>query len=163
MFIHYPNYRCRFPNVHPGLILGRIFGLFTGLPDESPKYREPIFGRLILGDFTVCCNFCSFIHKFTNLSSDQIYQGVIDAGSTSEQEIIPEIRARYIRIRPLSWNLRICLRLELYGCDLHSASIGKVVSIYRKPCNSFQYHTNKACSLIFSSGKIFQILGFPYS
>jgi len=39
MFIHYPNYTHRIPNVSPGLF-GRIFG---------EVYRGPIFGELVFG------------------------------------------------------------------------------------------------------------------
>eukprot|EP00794_Sanderia_malayensis_P020074 gene20074-22044_t len=49
--------------------------------------------------------------------TSQIFSGNVDAESVSTQDIIPEIRARFIRIFPLGWKHRICLRTEFYGCD----------------------------------------------
>ena len=96
-----------------------------------------LLGEFPMSNFkgTLCCSthyahFMSFppcsLHTLNQekSSSHQIYQGVRDSISTSMQDVIPEIRARYIRINPLAWNVRICLRVEIYGCDLQDADIG---------------------------------------
>ena len=54
----------------------------------------------------------------------QIFIGNKDTSTTVFQDIIPEMRARYIRMNPVSWNNRICLRTEIYGCNLGDADIG---------------------------------------
>lgn len=90
--------------------------------------------NLIFATSTIYCKYLD------NVSSQKIHQGVTDAGATSIQEIIPEIRARYIRINPLSWNNRICLRAELYGCEPHQANIGMDISVYKLSCST-QYHS----------------------
>ena len=46
---------------------------------------------------------------------------VKSAGNTDENSIvlhdlIPPIRARYIRFRPTAWHQHISMRVELYGC-----------------------------------------------
>ena len=54
-----------------------------------------------------------------------MYPGAESNEDAVIRDIIPEIRAQYIRINPLSWNDRICLRAELYGCKSDDALIGE--------------------------------------
>eukprot|EP00795_Rhopilema_esculentum_P002535 gene2535-730_t len=59
-------------------------------------------------------------------NTSKVYPGAENNLDTVIRDIIPEIRARYIRINPLSWKNRICLRAELYGCESDDALIVRV-------------------------------------
>lgn len=46
----------------------------------------------------------------------KIFLGNTDKKDIVSHELIPPIRARYLRIIPESWNYAIALRVEIYGC-----------------------------------------------
>ncbi|XP_068723113.1 protocadherin Fat 4-like isoform X1 [Montipora capricornis] len=46
-----------------------------------------------------------------------VFPGNSDSDSTHTNLILPPFHARYVRVHPQTWNGRICLRLELYGCE----------------------------------------------
>ncbi|XP_048580487.1 cadherin-23-like isoform X2 [Nematostella vectensis] len=46
-----------------------------------------------------------------------VLTGNSDGDTLRENRILPASHARYVRIQPTSWNGRICLRVELYGCE----------------------------------------------
>ncbi|XP_028401417.1 uncharacterized protein LOC114524515 [Dendronephthya gigantea] len=45
-----------------------------------------------------------------------IFNGNTDAFSTVFHSFDRTIKARYVRIHPVEWNVQICMRVELYGC-----------------------------------------------
>ncbi|XP_068671845.1 discoidin, CUB and LCCL domain-containing protein 2-like isoform X1 [Montipora foliosa] len=47
----------------------------------------------------------------------QVMRGNHDGKSVVTRTFTPAIFARYIRIYPLNYNYRICMRMELYGCS----------------------------------------------
>lgn len=55
----------------------------------------------------------------------QILAGNLNAKSVKNIVLPESIDARFLRIYPLTWNSRICLRTEIYGC----AAQGNVSSI----------------------------------
>ena len=44
------------------------------------------------------------------------FTGNSDENSIVSHDLIPPIRARYIRFRPTAWHQHISMRVELYGC-----------------------------------------------
>ena len=46
----------------------------------------------------------------------QTLPGNTDQNNLVSHELIPPIRARYIRVIPESWHAFIALRVEFYGC-----------------------------------------------
>ena len=52
------------------------------------------------------------------------FDGNTDGRTVVSNDLIPPIRARYIRFRPLAWHWQIAMRVELYGCHGN-----KVVSV----------------------------------
>ncbi|KAL9976334.1 hypothetical protein ACROYT_G013624, partial [Oculina patagonica] len=49
-------------------------------------------------------------------SADKEFAGNTDTNTVVYQELHPPIWARYIRFRPITFNLHIVMRVELYGC-----------------------------------------------
>ena len=47
----------------------------------------------------------------------QVLPGNTNANGIQTNLVQPAFHARYVRIHPKSWVGRICLRLELYGCE----------------------------------------------
>ncbi|XP_066015065.1 retinoschisin-like [Pocillopora verrucosa] len=48
--------------------------------------------------------------------TDKVFPGNTDRDTVVSHELIPPIRARYIRFRPIEWSDYIGMRVELYGC-----------------------------------------------
>ncbi|XP_078365169.1 retinoschisin-like [Oculina patagonica] len=48
--------------------------------------------------------------------SDTVFLGNTDKDTVVSHDLNPIIEARYIRVRPIDWNRRVALRMELYGC-----------------------------------------------
>ena len=46
----------------------------------------------------------------------QVFTGNQDVRSVVSNKLRQPITARYIRFKPLSWNSRIGMRTEIYGC-----------------------------------------------
>ncbi|KAL9987513.1 hypothetical protein ACROYT_G001835 [Oculina patagonica] len=49
-------------------------------------------------------------------TADKVFVGNTDNNIVVYHELIPPIRARYIRFRPAAWHNHISMRVELYGC-----------------------------------------------
>ena len=58
----------------------------------------------------------------------QVFQGNKDGDSTNTNRVLPPFHARYVRVYPQSWNVRICMRLELYGCESTGKDEGNLAS-----------------------------------
>ena len=43
--------------------------------------------------------------------------GNSDGDSVNTNRVLPPFHARYVRVHPQSWNDKICMRLEMYGCE----------------------------------------------
>ncbi|XP_078357060.1 uncharacterized protein LOC144641914 [Oculina patagonica] len=52
-------------------------------------------------------------------TADKVFVGNTDNNIVVYHELIPPIRARYIRFRPAAWHNHISMRVELYGCRDH--------------------------------------------
>lgn len=58
---------------------------------------------------------------WTNCTEDgekKVFRGNFDQHSIVVREIFPPIRARFIRIHPLTWQNYLCMRVELFGCPI---------------------------------------------
>ncbi|XP_022805740.1 lactadherin-like isoform X1 [Stylophora pistillata] len=55
-------------------------------------------------------------YKEAPLEAEKVFRGNKDRETVVYNEIRQPIRARYIRIRPVSWNQPISIRVEIYGC-----------------------------------------------
>ncbi|XP_066480793.1 coagulation factor V-like, partial [Tiliqua scincoides] len=56
----------------------------------------------------------------TSTSMDKVFTGNINSSSQTKQFFSPPIFSRFIRVIPKTWNERIVLRIELFGCDVFS-------------------------------------------
>lgn len=59
----------------------------------------------------------------------QVLSGNTNADQIQTNYILPAFHARYVRIHPKSWIGRICMRLELYGCESTGKDEGMHISI----------------------------------
>ena len=50
----------------------------------------------------------------------QVYDANSDRNSVIVNTLIQPIEARFIRIYPESWHGHMSMRMELYGCEIHS-------------------------------------------
>ena len=50
----------------------------------------------------------------------QVYDANSDRNSVIGNTLIQPIEARFIRIYPESWHGHMSMRMELYGCEIHS-------------------------------------------
>ncbi|XP_015282008.1 PREDICTED: coagulation factor VIII [Gekko japonicus] len=62
-------------------------------------------------------------YKGNSTSSRMIFFGNVDAASVKHNVFDPPIIARYIRLHPTHYSIRVTLRMELIGCDLNSCSM----------------------------------------
>ena len=46
----------------------------------------------------------------------QVFQGNSDRDTIVRHAIDPVIKARFIRVRPVTWHIHVSMRMELYGC-----------------------------------------------
>jgi hypothetical protein len=53
---------------------------------------------------------------FADYQGGKNFTGNNDKTTTVKQALKPAIIARYIRVRPKTWNTQITMRMELYGC-----------------------------------------------
>lgn len=70
----------------------------------------------------------------------KVFTGNSDAETIQVNFILPAFHARYVRIHPQSWIGRICIRVELYGCE----STGKDEGTYFLSC-AFLMSTFRFC------------------
>ncbi|KAJ6662254.1 hypothetical protein lerEdw1_012417 [Lerista edwardsae] len=54
----------------------------------------------------------------TSTSMDKVFTGNINSSSQAKHFFSPPIFSRFIRVIPNTWNQRIVLRMELFGCDV---------------------------------------------
>ena len=60
-----------------------------------------------------------------------MFDGNNDSYTVVRHNLVPHIKARYIRFRPLKWEGRISMRVELYGCDHEGSSVAlRVQSVF---------------------------------
>ncbi|XP_067042771.1 discoidin, CUB and LCCL domain-containing protein 2-like isoform X2 [Acropora muricata] len=57
-----------------------------------------------------------------------LLRGNHDGRSVERHTFIPPMYARYIRVHPMAYNNRICLRMELYGCSNSSSVLSTTPS-----------------------------------
>jgi len=62
---------------------------------------------------------------FTEYLKGVILDGNIDRDTVVKHDLIPVIKARYVRIYPQTWHIHIALRFELFGCG----NEGKLITI----------------------------------
>ncbi|EDO33126.1 predicted protein, partial [Nematostella vectensis] len=55
-----------------------------------------------------------FVHQ--NGDRDKIFMGNTDGTTVKRNEFKPNLKTRWLRIHPRTWNNNVALRLELYGC-----------------------------------------------
>ncbi|XP_066019015.1 uncharacterized protein [Pocillopora verrucosa] len=63
-------------------------------------------------------------YKEKPLETEKVFRGNSDRETVVYHEIREPIRARYIRIRPVSWYRHISMRVEIYGCPGCVSSLG---------------------------------------
>ncbi|KAF7657254.1 hypothetical protein LDENG_00029470 [Lucifuga dentata] len=56
-----------------------------------------------------------------DFTQDKIFQGNTNYLHEVRNNFIPPIEARFVRINPARWHQRIALKLELLGCQIHTA------------------------------------------
>lgn len=54
---------------------------------------------------------------FTAFSLTQVFDGNTDADTVVSHDLVPPIRARYVRFLPGGWHIHISMRVDLYGCE----------------------------------------------
>ena len=52
----------------------------------------------------------------------QVFQGNSDNNGTVSHVLTPTFVARYVRVKPSTWHIRPCMRIELFGCKYASFS-----------------------------------------
>jgi hypothetical protein len=57
--------------------------------------------------------------------TQQIFTGNSDASGRSLNEIHPAFVAKYVRIRPMSFKNKMCMKVEVYGCN---ETVGKHIN-----------------------------------
>ncbi|XP_051814451.1 discoidin, CUB and LCCL domain-containing protein 2 isoform X2 [Acanthochromis polyacanthus] len=62
-----------------------------------------------------------YSYREANSTQDKVFQGNINYLHEVRNNFIPPVEARYVRVNPTSWHQRIALKLELLGCQVHSA------------------------------------------
>lgn len=60
----------------------------------------------------------SWSYVLDESGNERVFTANSDSGTVVENDFEP-VLARYVRLEPISWNLAICLRWEVYGC-MHS-------------------------------------------
>lgn len=65
-----------------------------------------------------------YSYREANSTQDKVFQGNINYQNEVRNNFIPPIEARFVRINPLMWHQRIALKLELLGCQIHTARPG---------------------------------------
>ena len=58
--------------------------------------------------------------KLNLLTTFQVFDGNVHPLLVKPSPIEPSVTARYVRINPLQWYQRPCLRMELYRCSLRN-------------------------------------------
>ncbi|KAL9962227.1 hypothetical protein ACROYT_G031309 [Oculina patagonica] len=59
---------------------------------------------------------------------EKVFQGNSDQDTIVYHAVDPAIKARYIRVRPVTWSVHVSMRMELYGCHEPCRELRFVVS-----------------------------------
>ena len=51
-----------------------------------------------------------------------MYVANTDRNSVIVNELIRPIKARFVRIYPVSWHGHMSMRMEFYGCEIHTGN-----------------------------------------
>ena len=73
-----------------------------------------LLGENIYTTFYACET--SYVYIYILFCLTKEFTGNTDENSIVFHDLIPPIRARYIRFRPTAWHQHISMRVELYGC-----------------------------------------------
>ncbi|XP_075053119.1 discoidin, CUB and LCCL domain-containing protein 2 [Mixophyes fleayi] len=68
------------------------------------------------------------VYRESNMDKDKIFQGNSDYYHEVRNNVIPPIVARFVKIRPTSWNQKIAMKVELLGCQFVPALIPKLTA-----------------------------------
>ncbi|KAM7428120.1 hypothetical protein ABFA07_020861 [Porites harrisoni] len=60
----------------------------------------------------------SYWANYTVDGDKKVFRGNFDRHSIVVSDIFPPIRARFIRIHPVTWHNYLCMRVELFGCPI---------------------------------------------
>ncbi|XP_059045233.1 hemocytin [Achroia grisella] len=99
---------------------------------EFPR-REPVYGVILQGSPLFDQYVTSYElmygddgHVFSVVNgpdgNPKVFRGPVDHEKPSKQMIEPPIEAKFVRIRPLTWNEEIAVRFELIGCQEPSST-----------------------------------------
>ncbi|KAG8590729.1 hypothetical protein GDO81_006869 [Engystomops pustulosus] len=66
------------------------------------------------------------IYREPNTDRDKIFQANSDYYQEVRNNLIPPIVARFVKIRPTSWNQKIAIKVELLGCQFIPALVPKL-------------------------------------
>ena len=53
----------------------------------------------------------------------QVFTANTDRYSVVKNYLLKPLSAKSVRVLPLTWNIKICMRLELYGCPYVSGAL----------------------------------------
>ena len=89
---------------------------FLQLPRKPRVLRELRYLSLSCTSESLNFLVCLMVNHFSYRFFFQEFDGNIDYYSVVHHDLNPPITERYIRFRPLTWNVRISMRVEIYGC-----------------------------------------------
>ena len=87
---------------------------FLQLPRKPRVLMELRHLSLSCASESLCVH--AMVNHFSCRFFFQEFDGNIDYYSVVHHDLNPPITERYIRFRPLTWNVRISMRVEIYGC-----------------------------------------------
>ena len=61
--------------------------------------------------------------SFNLLISFQVFDGTSHPLLVKPNPVYPSVTARYVRINPVQWYQKPCLRMELYRCSLRNGKV----------------------------------------
>ena len=88
---------------------------WTSCPSDESLWRgaDVLFSVLSGGGLT-SCSLCGF----------QIFPGNDNPTDEARSFLPKQTLARYVRVRPISWEQGICMRFEVYGCRTSGGCLG---------------------------------------
>nr|XP_058963395.1 lactadherin-like [Pocillopora verrucosa] len=63
-------------------------------------------------------------YKEYNQDIEKVFDGNTDADTVVSHDLVPPIRARYVRFLPGGWHIHISMRVDLYGCEECQEALG---------------------------------------
>ncbi|XP_078348208.1 uncharacterized protein LOC144633247 [Oculina patagonica] len=101
------------------------FGAETQVTGISTQGNSKVnFGEWVKSYSLRYSNNGSYFEQYHPESNNKTFPGNSDTNNVVTHELVPPIRAQYIRVIPESWHNRIGLRLEFYGCQAILAENG---------------------------------------